>query len=676
MRRTEIRAMAVLIVGASAAYAQMPNEAITPERMGVGWEMIHLDKVVDIDTEARRMTVSGAVTVRLDSLDESYGPTLNLNYSHGLLTWDRADAGVGATAEINAVTPESEHARLAHMRFEKALNRGDELTIKFEFHSIAKGPQLGVRDDFAMASWVEAWTPVPLPRVDQGERFRAGMLIAPGTTTLLMPESWVGLSDGELLSRTREDGRTVEVWDVTGVNAARSFVAGPFTIAEREADGRAALVYRLTDAGMSADALATRMAEVIAALESKLGPFPAPSYGIVEAPNDLTDQWYAASQQTFIVAKSSAFDYEHGNTPLWAHESCHAWWGNLIGSQGIGSLMCSEALAQLGVLIALEETEGRDAMDEFLEFSRSGYSSTQCAAGYFYIWRDGGDKPLAQLDDDRWDHHLSDSKGVWFWHMLRDHVGEDVFYGTLRDVIADKAHDTITLDGLRSRFIAASPSTDLESFFAQWLDRSGAPVIDVDWWATNSHGNRGVHLALTQWQPGEPFEVSLDIAIDLQNGERLIETISLTEASQEFEISTGEQRVVGIELDPNRRVLIWRPSYGARPVVDDTTAGMAEAVVEAVELPADVIAAIVGEYQIENLGMRTSFVHDNGVIIAKTTGRPDLPLVYEGEGVFRSAIPSVHIRFEFQLAESPSPSLTMNYEGNQMTARRVKEGGL
>lgn len=560
-------AVAVCFIVVSSAFGQ--GDAAAPERMGVGWVMTHLDKVVDIDPDEERITVTGTLTLKLDSLDESYGPTMIINYNSPLLMWDRCEVQPPATVELNQTREEFESARLAIIQFDEPAKRGDEITITFEFHTVENGSQLGIRSDYAMASWVEAWTPVALPRVDRGERFRAGLIIAPGTTTLRMPADWVGLTDGVLTSRELIDGRNVETWNVTGVNAARSFVAGPFTIAEQEADGRGVLVYRLTESGMSADALAERMAEVIRALEAKLGPFPAPSYGIVEAPNDLTDAWYAASQQTFILAKASAFDYEHGNTPLWAHESCHAWWGNLIGTNGKGSLMAGEALAQLGVLIALEATEGPEAMREFLEFSRSGYSSAQCAAGYFYIWREGGDNALAELDNARWDHNLSDSKGMWFWHMLRDRVGEDVFYGVLRDVIDELAGKTMSLDDLRERFIVAAPSADLEPFFAQWLDRTGAPILDVDWWATRNHGDRGVRLELIQTQEGEPFTIDLDVAIELDSGERLVETISVAGHVTAVDIATGEARALNIELDPDRRVLIWRPSYGPRPGAAD-----------------------------------------------------------------------------------------------------------
>ena len=116
------------------------------------------------------------------------------------------------------------------------------------------------------------------------------------------------------------------------------------------------------------------------------------------------------------MAKSDAFEYEHGNVPLWAHEMCHAWWGNTVGTQGPGSKMAGEALAQFGVLTALEAMEGREAVVEFLEFSRSGYSPTQCARGYFGLVDDGNDHPLAKLGNSSLSggqtHNLVDSKGL------------------------------------------------------------------------------------------------------------------------------------------------------------------------------------------------------------------------------------------------------------------------
>jgi aminopeptidase N len=273
--------------------------------------------------------------------------------------------------------------------------------------------------------------------------------------------------------------------------------------------------------------------------------------------------WYAASQQGLIFARSTGFRYEGGNLPLFAHEMAHGWWGNLVGTDGPGSILCSESLAQYGAVIAIETLEGVDARNEFLRYSRTGYSGLQCANGYFYMWREGHDKPMRDLESGGWDHNLSDAKGHWVYHMLRHRVGDEVFFATLRGMIEDFAGLPMTLDDMRAAFIAAAPDQSLEAFFTQWLDRAGAPVLDFDWWAIEN--GKGVRIDIAQTQPGEPFHLDLDVEIEFLDGDPRTEVIELREMTQTFRIET-DKRPVAIRLDPRYRQLIWRPEYGPRPM--------------------------------------------------------------------------------------------------------------
>ena len=178
--------------------------------------------------------------------------------------------------------------------------------------------------------------------------------------------------------------------------------------------------------------------------------------------------------------------------------------------------MLGEALAQYGAVISIEAIEGQDAMVEFLRFSREGYNPLQCALGYFHIWREGGDTPLAKLESGRWDHTLSDSKGMWFYHMLRRRLGDELFFRVLRSILQDMAGKRVTLDELRSRFLATAKDPSLEVFLEQWLDRAGAPILRVDWWSVDR--GEAVEIHVEQLQPGEPFQVPLELEIETKTG--------------------------------------------------------------------------------------------------------------------------------------------------------------
>ncbi len=532
--------------------------AVAASRDGTGWEVTRLDLEVRVSNDAPSMTMGGTLRARLDA-DRSFGPSFRVNAQGSGVRWLALEASGAGSSELN---DRSGSASLAHVRFAEAFARSDELEVSFELEMEKGSSQLMAREDIALASWVHAWYPHPR---QPGDAFTASTLSIPGTTTLRLPAGWIAIADGELVSRDAGERETVEVWDLGANPVARSFAAGPYRAAERQIDGRRIRIYLLEDHPITADRLADLLMRTMAAQEARLGEFPFAGYGVVEVPNDIED-WSAASQQTFIMAQAANFEFEHGNVPLWAHEMGHAWWGNTVGTRGPGSKMAGEALAQVGVLIALEALEGREAVLDFLEFSRSGYSPAQCARGYFGLVDEGRDHPLATLGSSSLTggqtHNLADSKGMWVYHMLWQRLGAERFFATLRGLIAEFAGRDMSLDDIRRAFIEAAPGEGLEAFFAQWLDRSGG--IDVDATFTGGHGS--VDLLLTQTKT-EPFDFDLDIELELADGTARRERVEVRGRETRARIEVPDH-LVGAELDPDRLLLMRREAYGAMPEVE------------------------------------------------------------------------------------------------------------
>jgi len=568
---------------------------------GTGWTMTRLDLEVRIEKAESSLVIQGMMTLRLDQ-ETSRGPTLWLNIREAAMKWVDLRGDEVARVEFGTADRFSEKVQYAAVELHEEATLGDILTLEFKYEKVEDSWQLVTRPDIAMASWVDAWYPVALVEGEREDLFSARGISIPGTTTLDLPGNWIGIADGRLVRREQRDDRTVEVWDLTDTPVARSFAAGTYTSAERTVDDRTIQIYLIDEHVLGADRLAELLAESMAAQEARLGPFPFAGYGVVEVPDDIAD-WGAASQQTFILAKSENFEHEHGNLPLWAHEMCHGWWGNTVGTKGPGNKMAGEALAQFGVLIALEALEGTDAMIGFLEFSRSGYSSKQCARGYFQLMDQGVDHPLATLRDSELSggqtHNLADSKGMWVYHMLRRRIGDDVYFATLRGLIEEYAGQDMSLDDIRQAFMHAAPEKGLDRFFLQWLDRTGAPRIDVSW--SKLDDNR-VEILLSQTQDSSPFELDLELELGLEDGVTQRETVQIHGRETRAVLSVPSD-LSSVNLDPDRDLLIWRDGYIAAPSINGTvlppTAGWVDP------------AVYVGTYEVEMFGQTVEVFSDD-----------------------------------------------------------------
>jgi hypothetical protein len=544
----------------ASAVAIMGTGCGSPAQHG-DWTVTRLDLEVRVDHSPPALTAGGVMWLRLDG-DGSDGPVLAVDGAG--MRWTAVEGSGVVDVDLNARSSSESNLRLARVKLDAPLTRGDELQLRFGLAHVDGQGQLMARRDLAIASWTAGWYPT-LDYLAVGGPTAWGLSF-PGTTTLSLPEGWVSLSDGELLSRERSGGRTMDRWDVSAHPVARSFAAGPYRATEQQTGAGTIRIYTLEDHPTSPEELAGLLSRVMGALEAKLGPFPFPGYGVAEVPNDVP--WGAASQQTFVMATSQILDTDHGNLPAWAHEMTHGWWGNTISCHGPGNKMASEALAQLGVLIALESLEGPEAMTEFLEFSRSGYSLSQCARGYFWLVEQGRDHPLSQLGSSGLSgsttHNLVDSKGVWVLHMLRQRVGDEVFYGTLRQLIGTFTGKSMSLDDLREAFLRAAPNKGLKPFFAQWLDRPGAPRFEVTWSALE---DGDTEIVLTQSEGTKPFVLDLEIELAFEDHEpqRIVAEVR----GRETRITCGEpSTVLGVEVDPARDVLLWRPAYEAPPAVE------------------------------------------------------------------------------------------------------------
>ncbi len=520
-----------------------------PDQTGRGWRPTRIDLIVRVDPEEWRARVRGELTLELVGREESSGPTIGVNLRTPLARFDSVECE-GATVELNARHPEIGAARLALVRFVDPRRKGDVIRVAFSCTMPGHDMQVQTTPSAAIASWTSGWYPVPLPEVNAGLQT---VNRAPGSMTFLLPKTWSAVTGGKLVSTTDlPDARKI-VWDVPQA-IARSYAAAPYTTFTARARGVDVAVNLLSDAP-NAQAHVDSLVQAVEALQDRLGPYPYPGFAIAEVPMDVGD-FGASSEQGFIMVKPNFLEGQNGNLALFAHEAAHAWWGNTVGTTAPAGIMCDEALAQYGSVIAIEKVEGPAGVRSFLEFSRPTYIHNQCAKGYFDLVRAGHDLPLMTLTSGGTSHTLADSKGHWVYHMLRNRIGDEIFFATLRGLIGTFSHRSMSLADVRAAFIAAAPDRDLPRFFEQWLDRTGAPILDSRLEAAGD----ATRIVITQ--AGELYDLPLELAITMNDGRSEHRTIDLRDREESLDVSG---KVKAVELDPRRTLLLWRPEYGPRP---------------------------------------------------------------------------------------------------------------
>ncbi len=505
------------------------------------WKLTRLDLDVSIDTAAAALVGEALLRLRLEGADT-----------------EAAGLEVGEAARlVSIVAPPGSEAVLdsagqsATIRFRSPQRVGTEVELRARFVNRGQSYQLVITPKAALASWARGWYPVPVDAEP----------MAPGMTRLRIPRGWRSVSNGALADTADQGDTRLETWRADAP-MARSFIAAAYHVRRSVIGDREVATYLLSANDTTAESYIDAIRRTIAALTPVFGPYPYEGYAVAEVPEGLV-AWGGSSEQGFFMSDALG---TRVNLPLFAHEVSHGWWGNRVGTREPAALMTSEALAQLGAVLAIEALEGREAVTDFLRFSRDGYSSRQCARGYFTLRRLGYDKPLMQLTGVDEDHNLSDAKGHWVYWMLRERVGDRVFAATLQRLQREFAGARMSLADLRQAFLASAPQrSDLERFFAEWLDRPGAPQLALSW----RHGGTETRptIAVTISQEGDLYRLPVEIAIET-TADTLYRTVRVTRARQTF-VWPVAARPTAVRLDPRYRLLRWDPDYG--PVVSSPT---------------------------------------------------------------------------------------------------------
>ena len=338
-------------------------------------------------------------------------------------------------------------------------------------------------------------------------------------------------------------------WEIKQPSEALTLVANRFVSKTRDwiaASGQPVQLaaYLFADDAQLADEYLDATARYLDAYIPLLGPYPFDSFSVVE-------NFFASGlgMPSFTLLGSGIIKRHYVQPYALGHEIVHSWIGNSVFNridrgnwvEGLTTYLANYYWHEL----AGDPQQARDQRRLMLR----GYNLHVPPA------RDYAVGQFVQKRDER-DNAIGYQKSAMVFHLLRQEIGEEPFWTGLKRLVEQYRGRHAEWQDVE-RVFAESAARDLRWFFAQWIERDGAPSLSVARAsAERITGDTGVQfrVVLLLAQTGASFRLSVPLRIHLDDeSERTV----LAPVSQEQETVrvTVPARPRSVTLDPDAMVL-------------------------------------------------------------------------------------------------------------------------
>lgn len=371
-----------------------------------------------------------------------------------------------------------------------------------------------------------------------------------------LPSGWTAVTQGQRRSSApcpaelcREAGLTLAEWETAEVSEALTLVANRFVETSREWSSSGGQSVRLAtylfpeDAGL-ADEYLDATARYLDAYISLLGPYPFESFAVVE-------NFFASGlgMPSFTLLGSGVIKRHYVQPYALGHEIVHSWIGNSVFNR-VDRGNWVEGLTTYLANYYWHEWSG--------DHAQARDQRHLMLRGYNLHVPPERDYPLGQFTrkQDERDNAIGYQKAAMVFHVLRQEVGEESFWRSLKTLVAQYRgrhadwHDV-------ERIFAETAAKDLRWFFAQWIEGTGAPALTLK--NVTAHplprdADGRFSLSGSIAQTGPVFRSPLPILVRMSNSRQHLVSTQLSGADTLFK-SDLPFKPLTIELDPEAMVL-------------------------------------------------------------------------------------------------------------------------
>ncbi|MBA2493910.1 MAG: HEAT repeat domain-containing protein [Acidobacteria bacterium] len=352
------------------------------------------------------------------------------------------------------------------------------------------------------------------PSYDSPNDFRTSELRATVEKPLMV------ISNGQLLE-TKDNGDNTRTYhwkmDTPHANYLTSIVVGEYAEVKGEYAGIPVSSYVFPNELKEGEATTKRLPQMVKFFSEKTGvKYPYVKYAQTMATefNGGMENISATTMTPNMIHDEREL-LDNDSDSLQSHELAHQWFGDYVTTREWGHIWLNESFATYFEALWMEESKGHDY------FLYSDVRANQQA--YLNAWKQGNRRPIVTkyyTDKDAIFDVYAYPRGGAVLHMLRKHLGDELFFKALNHYLVSNANKPVQTEQLRIA-IEEATGQSMDWFFDQWLYKMGHPVFEV---AQNyDEAKKQLTLNVKQTQKIDPkneypqvefFQTYVDVEID------------------------------------------------------------------------------------------------------------------------------------------------------------------
>ena len=405
--------------------------------------------------------------------------------------------------------------------------------------------------------------------------------------SVTVPGGWTVVTQGRKTDEASQESSSRSTWVIQDRSEALTLVANKFVTKTREWKGENGqqvelATYFFPDNAELADEYLDATAKYLDAYVPMLGDYPFEKFAVVE-------NFFASGlgMPSFTLLGSGSIKRHYVQPYALGHEIVHSWIGNSVFNRADHGNWVEGLTTYLANYYWHELMRDARQAREQRRLMMQAYS--------LYVTPEQ-DYPVAQFTrkSDEKDNAIGYQKAAFVFHLLRHEIGDESFRRGLKTLARAFRNRPADWGSLESLFSQES-GQDLRWFFAQWVERPGAPVLALDETAAGRVPGDGVsetwHLTVRVRQEGRPFRLAVPLDIAMKD---ITETrwLTISHSEETIELALPKQPL-RVQLDPGLMVFRRVGRNQLPPMLNGFVTDSKRTVVQAFSEPASPLRQVV-----------------------------------------------------------------------------------